>query len=186
MTFCQTECKIPKEHKKQTPPSVWLPSVLSVKRKESVWKGRSWATDGGAIPWGPLLLLFQRMQQVTLPETNTAPPSFLLYHFQSKVFAVWSMYFVSKAGYLGRRNKSLKRKTKSSSHLHTTVFLYIFIYAIIWRKQMTIFFGGEPPSLRGGGGHCTASEGHSHWFRVTLAKRKKTTAAVQRLSLSTC
>lgn len=134
----------------------------------------------------PSLLLFQRMQQVTLPETNTAPPSFLLYHFQSKVFAVWSMYFVSKAGYLGRRNKSLKRKTKSSSHLHTTVFLYIFIYAIIWRKQMTIFFGGEPPSLRGGGGHCTASEGHSHWFRVTLAKRKKTTAAVQRLSLSTC
>lgn len=101
MTFCWAEWEIPKEHKKQSPPpSVWLPSVLSVKRKESVWKGRDLDTDGGAIPSGPLPDSVPK-ECTILTETKHIPVLSAT-AFPKKVFADWSMYFVSKARNPGR------------------------------------------------------------------------------------
>ena len=54
-------------------------------------------------------LCSQRMRHVRLTETKHIPILSEL-HFWRKVFAIWSMYFVSKAGYPGRRNRSLKAK----------------------------------------------------------------------------
>lgn len=119
--FAKLNAKSPRSARNRALPLMSGCHLFSVwKEKRQSQKGRAWDTDGGAILSGPLPASVPR-EYTTLPETKHIPVLFatplpkgsLCWLMNVLCFQSWKSW---------KKKQKSKRKTKSSLHLHNTIY----------------------------------------------------------------